>query len=470
MHRERDNRPALVAPRENGVGNVLARIAALVAVALLAVPVPAAQALDLRRLEKSVVRIFVVAERGKEKIAAGHGTGFVVAPEYVATNNHVVTLGGAGTEKSDLRLVVTVREAGTLEDRPATVVWRSPALDLAIIRVPGMKRPALKLSSASPLVYPPKGAEVWALGFPTMADVVMPSEAERASATVTRGVVGRIGMGGGDSAQPRPVIQHDASINRGSSGGPLLDACGVVVGINSFLPMSVFDIGQDPSGGFKAFGTPNTGVFASPHIVSLVAAAKTAPALKAVHFTTTRAFCGAGRTPIGLYIAIGAALLLAVLALALVLHRGALRELIRTVEAYEAWRHRRRAGLPKPARAAPPETVEGCALHGSAPDGTPIELAMSGETIADAGARRERGVVLGRSKRLADVVVPAARISKRHLRLVASPDGSLTIEDLNSEHGTRLNDAELPPYHRVPIKEGDKIALDGVVLTLKRER
>jgi pSer/pThr/pTyr-binding forkhead associated (FHA) protein len=110
-----------------------------------------------------------------------------------------------------------------------------------------------------------------------------------------------------------------------------------------------------------------------------------------------------------------------------------------------------------------------CAFCGKDAEGKPIKLAVEPERLAAASNARERGLVIGRSKRLADVVVPEAGVSRRHVRLVAMPDGSLAIEDLDSTRGTKLNDKPLPPYERVPIKEGDKIALDGVVLTLERE-
>ncbi len=427
-----------------------------------------ASALDVRRYEQSVVRIFVVAKRAGAAVATGSGTGFVIAPEHVATNRHVVTFGNAADGETSV--VVTVRETGAVQDRQATLVWSSEELDLAIIRVPGLLRPALRLSRASPLEYPRKGAEVWALGFPGVADVIMPAETERASATVTRGVVGRIGMGGGDAGrQPRPVIQHDASINRGSSGGPLLDGCGVVVGINTFLPMTVFDIGRDAEGAFKAYGTPNTGVFASPHITVFVEAVRAAPELRAVKIETTAKFCGADEPPVGLYTAVGIALFLAVAALALLLitHRGTLRRFVRALEAYGAWRHR---APPRPG-AAPPGAApqDGCALCGRTADGKAIKLEVAARELAAARNGDERGLVLGRSKRLSDVVVPDAGVSRRHVRLVTLPDGSLAIEDLGSARGTKVNDRPLSPYGRAPIKAGDTIALNGVVLTVERE-
>ena len=425
-----------------------------------------ASALDVRRYEQSVVRIYVVAKRADGATATGSGTGFVIAPEVVATNRHVVTYGDVAA--GPVSVTVTVRETGALQGRNAVLIWSSEAMDLAVLRVPGLARPALKLSRASPVAYPRKGAEVWALGFPGVADVIMPAEAERASATVTRGVVGRIGMGGADAArEARPVIQHDASINRGSSGGPLLDDCGIVVGINTFLPMTVFDIGRDPEGAFKAYGTPNTGVFASPHIAGLLEAVRAAPELRTLKIETTAKVCEAGKPPLGLYTAVGIALFLAIAALALLLvtHRGTLRRFIRVVEAYGAWRHRA-----PPLAAAPAATPEeGCALHGRTPDGTEIKVAVGADALAASRNGSEGGLVIGRSPRLADVVVPGAGVSRRHVRLVTLPDGSLAIEDLGSARGTKVNDRPLSPYARAPIKAGDTIALDGVVLTVERE-
>jgi len=443
-----------------------------IAASACAVAVPA-YGFDAERHEQSVVRLFVVVERGGQRVAVGSGTGFVIAPEYVATANHVVTFGNEASDAaaSGATVSVTVREPGAVADRASNVVWSSRELDLAVIRVPGMTRRALKLTRASPLDYPPKGAEIWALGYPSMADVIMPSEVERASATLTRGVVGRIGMGGADNvARARPVIQHDASINRGSSGGPLFDDCGVVVGINTFLPTSVFDIGLDPSGAYKAYGTPNTGVFASPHIVSLVDAASKAPELKPVRLDVTAARCRSEVSPVSFYLWVGAALLLALAALALVLHRGAFRRLNRTIEAYGAWRRRARGGAVRPRFpvSGPKGAVESCALRGSGPDGVPIHLKLEGRRLAEASESRERGLVIGRSKRLADVAIPARSLSRRHVRLVAAPDGSLTIEDLASAKGTKVNDRTLEPYQRVAIKEGDTITLDSVVLHLER--
>ena len=77
-------------------------------------------------------------------------------------------------------------------------------------------------------VMPNKGAEVFALGFPGLAD----EQGDAVDATVTKGVVGRLFDGSWEATQ-LGIIQHSAPINPGNSGGPLFDACGTVVGVNT---------------------------------------------------------------------------------------------------------------------------------------------------------------------------------------------------------------------------------------------
>jgi hypothetical protein len=155
------------------------------------------------------------------------------------------------------------------------------------------------------------------------------------------------------------------------------------------------------------------------------------------------------------------------MALLLVLHRGALRRLLRTLEAYGAWRHRARGPSVTRGPGRPPQ--DGCALCGRTPDGKKIKVEVGADELAASRDGRERGLIIGRSGRVSDVVVPGAGVSRRHVRLVALPDGSLAIEDLGSARGTKVNDKPLSRYGRAPIKVGDTIALDGVVLAVERE-
>jgi hypothetical protein len=444
---------------------------AMVAGVWLACSAALAQSLDVRRFEQSVVRVIATLMRDGADSGSGHGTGFFITEEHVLTNQHVVTLGGEQAPGTTIALVV--RAAGLTEAFKAEVVWASKELDLAVIKVTGLTRVPLVLSSAPPRDYPSKGMAVWAIGFPGLADVVMQDKSEQASATVTRGVVGRVGIGtGGDEHKPRAVIQHDASINRGNSGGPLLDSCGVVVGVNTFLPMTILEIGQDRTGGYRAYGTTNTGVFASPHIASLLEAARTAPQLKDVRTVTTADPCREEATSPYVYVGIGGAILIAAGALVLALRRGAGR---RVIESYSHWRRRR--GVRTTAieeRTAPPARLATLAaaagdwvLAGSDPAGKAYRFELGAQRLA-AGGKEKKGLLVGRIDRLVDFVVEGAGVSRRHARLALRPDGALGIEDLDSAYGTRVNGQPIPAFQSTALKAGDVIEIGDAKLTLEK--
>jgi serine protease Do len=141
---------------------------------------------------------------------AGAGSGFVVGPNGLAvTNNHVVA--GAG--------LIQVFVAGEDKPRNAKVLGVSECSDLAVIDIDGPEIPELSWfhGDASP------GLEIYAAGFP-LGDPEY---------TLTRGIVSK-GDGVGETgwASVDHVLEHDAAIQPGNSGGPLVTADGEVVGIN----------------------------------------------------------------------------------------------------------------------------------------------------------------------------------------------------------------------------------------------
>lgn len=170
---------------------------------------------DVARVERSVVRI--VADFGGGEY--GTGTGFVLnARGDVATNQHVIK----GARRID---VLHSGAAGILQ---ATVVWRSAALDLAVLRVSGGAPTPAKI--AAPVDKIAKGAPVYAMGFPGLADRL----AAATDATVTDGIISRFSTEPWEAGGPvLSIIQHTAAVNLGNSGGPLFDACGRVVGVNT---------------------------------------------------------------------------------------------------------------------------------------------------------------------------------------------------------------------------------------------
>ncbi|HID87847.1 MAG TPA: PDZ domain-containing protein [Anaerolineae bacterium] len=146
----------------------------------------------------------------------GVGSGFVWDREgHIVTNNHVV----AGAEE----LEVTFWDDTTL---PAQVVGTDPDSDLAVIQVeadPSLLRP-VELGDSDDLKV---GQRVIAIGNPFGQ-----------TGSMTTGIISALGRtiptGGSPFAIPE-MIQTDAAINPGSSGGPLLDSQGRVIGINTLI-------------------------------------------------------------------------------------------------------------------------------------------------------------------------------------------------------------------------------------------
>jgi hypothetical protein len=466
----------------------------------------AAHAFDVKRYDASVLRVFMfeVKPDGKRENSYWMGTGFVIDREYVLTNHHVIDDGDM--KKKGNRPFYTVVDGSMSNQRQGTVVWSSSELDLALLRVPGLTRPALTLSSGSMMDYPGKAEIIWSIGFPGIVSSALKSdEGMHVLSTVTKGVVAKTVMGSmvGGQDKRRPVVQHNASSHKGNSGGPMLDDCGVVVAVHTFAPYAVFDVVQY-EGKQVAHGVHNTGVFFAPHIGNFLAAHRESPALKAVNITTSSAACPTamgetGGLPVWLYGAIGLLTLLAVTGLFVGFTRR--REVVRMVESYSAYVKRKgrtpseESMMPRPvssppdissvpasrkrpaspaapaaAPAAPASAPSGWKLAGKGSQGQPIALSFTAQAVLEATGNKEGGLILGRSKSLADTIIEDPTISRRHAKIYATEQQGLAIEDLKSAHGTKVNGQKLEPFQAVEIKAGDKIRLGGVEFALARGR
>ena len=172
------------------------------------------------RTSPSVVYLTSLARRvdwfgrtvGRE-VPRGTGTGFIWDDAgHVITNYHVI--GGADS------IEVVLHDQMTYE---ADVVGISPSHDLAVLRIevpPGTLRP-VEIGDSEGLRV---GQSVYAIGNPFGL-----------SATLTTGIVSALGrrIEGVDGTPIENVIQTDAAINRGNSGGPLLNSAGRVIGVNT---------------------------------------------------------------------------------------------------------------------------------------------------------------------------------------------------------------------------------------------
>src|SRR5690606_13906954 len=214
---------------------------------------------------------------------------------------------------------IVVPDGGIESDQLSRVevMWKSTELDLALLKVDGLKRPPAVISTLSPQQAPEQGDEVYADGFPGAADAGGTSGLIKS--TLTTGVVGKLFVGrAGQKEKDRPIIQHNAAINPGNSGGPLFDDCNVVVGINTFVQASQMEIVKE-EGRETASGAAITGIYFSPHISTLVEMLRS----KNIKFTGSDARCVAaapGESPWTL-VYIGGAALLAIASMVLALRR-----------------------------------------------------------------------------------------------------------------------------------------------------
>ena len=169
------------------------------------------------------------AEDEERKAAAlvvrqhGIGAGVIVdADGYIMTNAHVV--------EGAQRVRVTLSLTGKFQRVEAKVIGVERQADLALLKIDGHQLPTLPFN-----VNPPQpGQIVVAIGSPSGLQN-----------SVTMGVISSAWRQP-DPDNPMVYLQTDAPINRGNSGGPLVDVSGAVVGLNTFIISS--------SGGSEGLG------------------------------------------------------------------------------------------------------------------------------------------------------------------------------------------------------------------------
>ncbi len=150
--------------------------------------------------------------------AEGSGTGFIVDSNgYILTNAHVV-------EDSDSSQITVDLYDGT--EKEGTVLWSDSSLDLAIVKIDATGLDAVEIGDSDDVKI---GDYALAIGNPLGKDF------ER---SVTQGIISGLNRSitttdGSTTNNMEGLIQTDASINSGNSGGPLINSEGKVIGINT---------------------------------------------------------------------------------------------------------------------------------------------------------------------------------------------------------------------------------------------
>ena len=155
-------------------------------------------------------RFFGIPNQPQNRDRVSGGSGFIIGEDgLILTNRHVID----GADK----IIVTLLDRREFE---AELVGEDEASDVAVLKIDGEKLPTLKVGSADDMKI---GEWVMAIGSPLSFEN-----------SVTKGIISAKGRQIG-SQQYVPYIQSDVPINRGNSGGPLINLKGEVVGINTLI-------------------------------------------------------------------------------------------------------------------------------------------------------------------------------------------------------------------------------------------
>jgi hypothetical protein len=399
-----------------------------------------AHAADIEQLTSGgVVQIFgLIEEDGK--IGISSGTGFVINEEgYIGTNNHVVE--GAVRLYAN-RDGATVNLVDAFKHPNLDVISRDANLDLAILRM----RDASGLSGVTFTgALPKKGGVVYAIGYPGWADEISYNTdlTKHSDATFTQGVLSRSYQGPwGKRGAPAPIIQHNSEINHGNSGGPLVDECGRVIGVNTM------GYGIDTGAGEVSIA----GYYYASHIVKLLGM------LDAQHikYRFTSATCvpaaerfeGLLKTAV-IAVVVGFILLGTLMVVFLRKPREQVVHAFENVSRRFVGRGENKAGA-RPARQQSANTLN-IILEGRDSDTGTRYRAVVDRTQLESGR-----IVIGRDPGNADVVIDHPEVSRKHATMFWQ-GGRLEISDHGSTNGTTVNGRPVAPNARADVRHGDDI-------------
>ena len=431
-------------------------ILVLLLCALWAFPAQAAEQSAVSQARNGVVRILAVQPDGSANVGSGFAVGEAGKPSSVFVTNQHVTAGAAA-------VYILLDDEWNASPEPeisfqldaehsvrCDVIYESGGYpDYAILRAERVvtERVALSVMPAS-LAEP--GEPIYALGFPGASDQVTNNyNAAVDAVTVTTGTISRMAH---MEETNTDVIQIDATINHGNSGGPLITEEGYVIGLNTY--------GMQEN------------IFLAVQVDYVISRLDNLIEIGVLHdFTYTLVTDREGSVSLLPTVLI----CLAVVAAAAVAARGILRRgkgagPIRKADtktnggAAADSAPIQRAAYPKTAPADPfPKTAPADPIGRTMPADILPQLRLVGTEGVFSGRRfaLEGALRLGRLPDQNDLVFPAdtTGVSGRHC-VVRLTDGGATLTDLGSSFGTFLSDGtRLQPNQPVELKVGDSFTL-----------
>lgn len=423
---------------------------------LWAFPAQAAEQSAVSQARNGVVRILAVQPDGSANVGSGFAVGEAGKPSSVFVTNQHVTAGAAA-------VYILLDDEWNASPEPeisfqldaehsvrCDVIYESGGYpDYAILRAERVvtERVALSVMPAS-LAEP--GEPIYALGFPGASDQVTNNyNAAVDAVTVTTGTISRMAH---MEETNTDVIQIDATINHGNSGGPLITEEGYVIGLNTY--------GMQEN------------IFLAVQVDYVISRLDNLIEIGVLHdFTYTLVTDREG----GVSLLPTVLICLAVVAAAAVAARGILRRgkgagPVRKADtktnggAAANSAPIQRAAYPKTAPADLfPKTAPADPIGRTMPADILPQLRLVGTEGVFSGRRfaLEGALRLGRLPDQNDLVFPAdtTGVSGRHC-VVRLTDGGATLTDLGSSFGTFLSDGtRLQPNQPVELKVGDSFTL-----------
>ena len=337
----------------------------------------------------------------------------------------------------------------------AKIQWKSKNFDLAVLHAEDLNLPPITLRDG----VLNKGTSVISVGYPGAADRSFEaSDSSLVESTVTQGIVGRLlDASWIRDGEKFSIVQHSASVNTGNSGGPLIDSCGQVVGINTAKALG--SIEGNLKSGLEL--NQSDGIFFASHTSTLVKELKN----QGITFKLSKDDCvllgspsQSNSTQLSLQnsnfvlLMVGVSLLIGIGALYLALRKpNFVRETFTQFQ--------RRSNVTSSAVIPTERTSFSCNLVGKNKNGESLKLKLE-ERILSRG-----GIVIGRDSTECDLVINETSVSRKHAKFTYS-DNKLRIRDLNSKNGTWVDGKKLG-LESVGCKKGQRITLGEINFVLE---
>ncbi len=386
---------------------------------------------------KSVIRIITIL--GDKSGATG--TAFCINSDgYFLTNAHVVD--GA-------KSVFAVMSTNKYD---VEVIKKLDDIDLAILRIRNTGLDPLTFAYKSNINVTDK---VSSIGFPGAADKSDDID-ELTTVTINSGIIGKLtkinlSIKNQNTARS-PVVQHDAAVNHGNSGGPLVNECGQVVGVNVQKGLSL-----NRSTAQIVAGDVVQGIF---YAIDVDIAKRV---LKESHigFLETGSGCTLGGTSMSVndrkYFII-AGILLLLLA-------------IWSIIFYTQEKKKKNSAVDESALSRLISRKMGKHNHQETPqvnvNNTTVQLRPVAGNLPVFNITQIESTV-GRSRSVS-LHLDDAQVSGKHLTLFLNEQGSVMVKDLGSTNGTYIEGRKLKPNQAYILNRGERLVIgsEDVIYTLR---